>query len=292
MELDRLKDIKLHGVAKFFHIVFMSLTYPLRHPFRFLTLVVVVGLLLVAVPLTQGMALNNIWAWYKPSQKALIPVNEALVQKPQNRLPYPHVASQPVFEVKPDDSPLLVENNEPALPKQYQPMKLPKSWQMRDEAQTMEAVMAPQSQSQSLTMPEENLKTQLQADQAPQPIEKVESVSEVQPQSQHSYRKLDDLPLVYEQNPKRIRGKAMVFSPNELVVGKTYLFLYGIYTDPQKHDVAAAEQYLTELVRSQRLECDLVAYSYENLPTGVCYIHGRSVNQNMVDAGYADNVAL
>lgn len=286
MELDRLKDIKLHGAAKFFHVVFMVLTYPLRHPFRFVFFAAAVALALAVVPLRQGVAWRDVLKWYMPVPETS--VSDVAVAKPksQHKLPYPHVASQPVVAPEPDDSPLLPPPSEVKLPKQYKPMKLPESWQARESVQAEKVleedkqvvVQEPQANVEVLVAPSSEIAPKIEQKTKPMP--------------KPAYRKLDTLPLVYEEKPKRIRGKAMVFSPNELTVGKTYMFLYGIYTDPQKHGMVAAEQYLTDLVRGKRLECDLVAYTYDNLPTGVCYIDGRSVNQNMVDAGFADNIAL
>lgn len=38
MDLIRLKTFRLHGAAKFFHTLFMIVTYPLRHIFVFFDL--------------------------------------------------------------------------------------------------------------------------------------------------------------------------------------------------------------------------------------------------------------
>ena len=70
------------------------------------------------------------------------------------------------------------------------------------------------------------------------------------------------------------------------------MILYGIYTDPAKYNQDDANQYLKELADGKILECKILAYTYRNIATGVCFLDGRSVNRNLVDAGFADNVAL
>lgn len=287
MELDRLKDIKIHGVAKFFHWVFMSLTYPLRHPFRFLVFLFAVALAFLAVPLSQHVPLKDTVSWYLGQKQAVL-----TEPKGKKTLPQPKVLHQPKFddddsasEILPPPAPVVPE------PKQYLPMKLPSKWlgkteetepseQKEPASEELETLLAPQVEVSA----EEEQKVPAQAELSAEALQ--------EPIAKPAYRKDENLPLVYEDNPKRIKGKVMIFSPNEVTVGKTYLILYGIYTNPQKYNVKAAEKYLTELVRGKTLECDLVAYTYQNLPTGVCYLDGQSINQNMVDAGFADNVAL
>lgn len=111
-------------------------------------------------------------------------------------------------------------------------------------------------------------------------------------QIKNFYRKVDDLDLSYVDQPKIIKGTAMVYGPNELYIDDTYLYLYGIYTDPVRHDFLKATQYLRELLDGGKIECHIIAYTVDQIATAVCFINGRSVNQNMVDAGMARNVAL
>ena len=64
MDLVRLKSIRLHGLSKFFHKVFMVLTYPLRHIFIFSTCVIIFLAVLIALPLLFGVSVNHVGDWY------------------------------------------------------------------------------------------------------------------------------------------------------------------------------------------------------------------------------------
>ena len=97
---------------------------------------------------------------------------------------------------------------------------------------------------------------------------------------------------MYEDTPTTVEGETFVFSANEISVGNTYIILYGIYTDPEKYNQDEAGQYLKELADGKMSECKIVAYTQHNIATGVCFLDGRSINQNLVDAGFADNIAL
>ena len=64
MDLIRLKTFRLHGAAKFFHTLFMIVTYPLRHIFVFLTSVVIFLAVLIALPMLFGISAEHIGDWY------------------------------------------------------------------------------------------------------------------------------------------------------------------------------------------------------------------------------------
>ncbi len=295
MELDRLKDIRIRGFAKLFHRLFMGLTYPLRHPFRFLAFLLVLVLILVAVPLIKGVSWRQIPAWYSLTTSA--------PQKVRS-LPQPDVVYQPIEneseeQVAPKTESIVLEHPfKPQPPKEYKPMKLPQNWEEgRAEGLNLQEIQAKSQQPVLIPMlSEEPVSDTVVAETSEEigpSLEKEAPVqAEAQPAPKPSYRVDTNLPLVYEENPKHIQGKAFVFSANELTVGKTYLYLYGIYTDADKYNPQEAQAYLENLVRGQTLDCDLVAYTYQHLATGICYINGQSVNQNMVDKGFADNVAL
>ncbi len=107
-----------------------------------------------------------------------------------------------------------------------------------------------------------------------------------------SYRKIENLPLKYEEKPQHIEGKAIVFGANDLSVADNYIILYGIYTDEGKYDIQKATEYLRELADGKQIECEIVAYTYQHYATALCFINGKSINQNLVDAGFAENIAL
>ena len=106
------------------------------------------------------------------------------------------------------------------------------------------------------------------------------------------YKKLKDLNLVYLDTPERITGETIIYGANELSVDDTYLYLYGIYTNPNIHDVQKARTYLRELIADKNVECYIVAKTQKGLATAICFADGKNINQNMVNAYLADNIAL
>lgn len=305
MDLIRLKSIRLHGFNKFLHSVFMVVTYPVRHIFIFSICVIIFLAVLIALPLLFGVSANHIGDWYllkcnknnicteiqeklekavktEPSEVSApkiirnkpVEENEAIKESRQvfKKAPLPDVSDTPEAENKPK--------------KQYKIMNIKKN----PPISRVEVMSAP-VKVESKNEPTELIKVSEPVElPAMQPAKEAEVKPEL-PASRY-YRRDDTLPLVYEDTPTTVEGETFVFSANEISVGNTYIILYGIYTDPEKYNQDEAGQYLKELADGKMSECKIVAYTQHNIATGVCFLDGRSINQNLVDAGFADNIAL
>ena len=106
------------------------------------------------------------------------------------------------------------------------------------------------------------------------------------------YQKRDDLDLSYYQTPKHISGEAIIYGANELYIDDTYLYLYGIYTDPNIHNEGQARSYLRSLIAGQNVDCYIVAKTKDDIATAICFSANKNINEHMVRAYLADNVAL
>jgi hypothetical protein len=305
MDLVRLKSIRLHGLSKFFHNIFMILTYPLRHIFIFSTCVIIFLAVLIALPLLFGVSVNHVGDWYLlkcDENHICTEIQEKLekvTQKEPAEVSAPKIIrNQPVEEneavregrqvFKKASAPMVPEDSESESKpkKQYKIMNIKKNPPI-----SRVEVMPMPVKIESKGEPAEQVKVSepvvLPAMQPAKPV----VVKQELPASRY-YRRDDTLPLVYEDTPATVKGETFVFSANEISVGNTYIILYGIYTDPEKYNQDDANQYLKELADGKMLECKIVAYTQHNIATGVCFLDGRSINQNLVDAGFADNVAL
>lgn len=288
MELDRLKTIRLHGFSKFIHALVMIITYPLRHIFKTLLFVVALAVIMAAVPLIKGVSLKDIPDWYiKKYQSAEITLPQ-VSDEPENKIErinqLAEVSAPKVISKQPQGVELpepegrrafKAADTENAPKKQYKIMKINKAQPINRAGAE---IVAP-------TVAVDDYAAPSFKENKSQPV-----FAKAEPKEY--YRKDTSLPLVYEETPKQISGKTFVFNGNELSVGDTYIILYGIYTNPEKYNPDKAYQYLKELADGKNLRCMIVAYTYNNIATGVCFLNGISINQNMVDAGFADNVAL
>lgn len=276
MELDHVKDMRVKGIGKFFHGLVMFITYPIRHVFKFFAFLFVTCVLLAAVPMSQGVSYRHVLDWYlmrytdaKEKVESGVKVFEIPAPEKETTARFQEVSAPKVIRKNPRKSPEDVRQRVFKRP----PVKLP------------EQVIRKQSASEPIVKIAASQET---------PVNRVPSVKE-QPaaEKQKAYYRIDSsLNLDYEAEPKEIRGKTIVFNANEMAVGDTYIILYGIYTEPNTQNAAKAFRYLQELVEGKELKCKVVAYTKEYIATGVCFADGHSINQNLVDAGFAENIAL
>ena len=107
------------------------------------------------------------------------------------------------------------------------------------------------------------------------------------------YVKLESEDLSYNGKPEIIEGNARVIGPNAMYVNGEFVFLYGIYSHPKRHDVEAATQYLKSITQGKRVGCAVVAYSKKTQSaTGLCFVNGVFINKLLTEHNLAKNVAL
>ena len=98
--------------------------------------------------------------------------------------------------------------------------------------------------------------------------------------------------LDYPEKPIPIKGQAFVYNANAIDVDGTYMFMFGIYSNPAEERGQLASQFLEKLIENREVDCDIVAYTKEQVPTVICYINGVNINKLLVIKGLSDNIAL
>lgn len=101
-----------------------------------------------------------------------------------------------------------------------------------------------------------------------------------------------NLPLIYLDEPKEVIGVTKVYNANEIEVDGTYIFLYGIYVNPETELGLEAKKFLENVVKNQVVRCSIVAYTFQDIATGMCYVGGENINQMLVTHKFSKNVAL
>ena len=102
-----------------------------------------------------------------------------------------------------------------------------------------------------------------------------------------------DVPsLVYLENPRDISGISFVYHANAIDVNGVYVMLFGVYADPQTEKVVNAALFLEKLIENKNVSCKIVAFTAQNVPTGICFIDNMNINKLLVLKGLSENVAL
>lgn len=303
-----LKDLHLEGAAKWIHRFVMFITYPFRHFFVFLMLVLTLVAIVIAFPLFKGVPFGNIPEFYGQKLGIIEPIKHSKIEAAPKQIKAAKFKKEIKLkhaEFSPADT-KLVENREASeaesasesAPEKYAIWKIKnkpisKKGEIKAAVKVVEPQEAPAPQVEEAVIPAQITSEE----QIPTVAAQEEKIQEQLPAQEAilpdlSYTKREDLPLTYRKTPERISGEVIIYTANELSVDDTYLYLYGIYTNPNYYDEAKARAYLRKLIAGKKVECYIVAETKEGIGTALCFADGISINKSMVDAYFADNIAL
>lgn len=305
-----LKNLGLEGMAKWVHRFVMFVTYPFRHFYAFLIMLLIIIAICVTVPLLKGVSLKEIPTWYAQKIQIVQPLKNLQIKSISKKIKAAKFKKEvklkrAEYEPKVASAEKNVELNE-EKPEKYRTWNI-KNKPVSQKGEIKAAVLEGQPQEEMIVEIEKidlqapkkvevETKTIIESEERPdlpEPVMEIKEESvleEIVPEL--IYQKRDDLGLTYYQTPKRITGEAIIYGANELYVDDTYLYLYGIYTDPNIHNEARARAYLRRLIANKTVECYIVAETKDEIGTGICFVAGKNINQSMVDAYEADNIAL
>ncbi len=240
------------GWAKFFHRLFLLLTFPLRKPLWTLLIVAVLFL----APTFMGVKPAEVHLWYwQHIKNSSEQVKNTVTDKAKQLGAELPLAAAPVAE--PQKPAKVVDV--PARESRRKMFERAKSAPVV-VTETAPAIKEP----------------------APAPA--------VQAAPQAAVKK--KLNLKYLNQPKKISGAVIIHNANELTVGGTRLFLYGIYAEPASENGRAAADFLSRTIADKIVSCEILAYSFQSVATAVCTVDNINLNRELVNLGYSKNVAL
>ena len=283
----------LHGWSKLFHRLGRLILFPLRRPF----LTIFIVLVLFLAPTFRGVKPVTVHKWYATQISSLY--NKILVWwgsrqpevtpgefkfHPEEAAPAPVTPSE--FTIpEPNDE------NAPNILEVLRGETTEKTKEEKQEEVTIkeEAVTIKEEAEKSPTEPHPS-------DIMPIETEKVvfpKGVRMPKDESLYAYpadKKVSS--LKYVEYPHEIYGIAKVHDSNEIEINGQYIMLYGIYIHPMTARGVNATQYLKDLIEGKDIKCGVVAYTDQNIATGICYLKDININRDLVIKGYTKNVAL
>lgn len=272
------------GFKGFLHRTAMFLLYPLRKPLIFFPLLI----LLYLIPTFIGARPSEVHVWYWNKIKSAYNSAAGVVSDKVN----------PWFA---DKEEVVPELGGKALPERG----IDQLVGMRQKAVRRQMFEKAKSAPQAVDILENEEVvpvSEIKRDEQPQPAADVvqeynDKISELSsrntaPAGSATITVSQKLPLVYLKDPVPVSGKALVQNANEIIVDGTYIFLYGIYVDPNLPKGIEAKKYLEQFVKDKVVRCDIVAYTYQDIATALCYVDDDSINQRLVDEEFSRNVAL
>ena len=306
-------EMRINKWLAWLHKFVITTTLPIRRFWFILIGVIIFGIILAIIPLYYGVGFKHISNWYSTifnsseTQEAHEKTEQIISTGMENSA---EILAEPTenIENKADNHRRFAIWNVPEfkkadyrLPKHSAAPKTPLEKTQKAFAALAEAVR--QKTQEINAMPKkisDSAPAQKSKDSAPskstQQITSPETVAEpiyFEGKIEDYYEILENHNLVYLNEPEIINGSAEIVGPNSLYVNNTFMFLYGIYSDPDEYDISAAEQYFRDLTSAAPIHCEVVAYALQtNTATALCFVNGYLINKSMVNHNFARNVAL
>lgn len=265
------------GAVAVLHKTAMFLLYPFRKPLRFITLIVVLAAVAFALPVVQyKVKPQEVHNWYWAKVKDIDPA--ALAGK----------FAKPSTNEKGIDQ--LVDMPESAKTVRRQIFEKASRFSAPQPVDVMaeEAADVVAFQPQSVEPAEpENIPTAIAEPVLPEPSAPSASAARTIAAEDN-----EGAVLRYLDEPEVISGLAKVHNANEMEVNGVYVFLYGIYSNPQNGRGVKAGVFLRSLVKGQQVKCNILAYTRDDVATAECFVGNVSINDLLVENGFSDKVSL
>lgn len=309
-------ELLLDGILGWIHRIVMFLTFPLRHFWSILISLAAVFLLLIIVALYCGVPFKQVGAWYKSMMPAydIIKINntakngekttyikakddeaETLSEETQLTTSF-QVKTKPHRE----NQHFVIWHVDEIKSGHYNPQSVvEKSVKQTIKNTTEGFIRFKQKIKEQIKTGGKKIKhassSNLQVQQVQADLQNV-ALSETSYYSgklTDYYENLENRSLIYQSKPDILIGVPTIRGANSLYLNNVFLFLYGIYTDPRRYNVASAEQYLRDLTANTKIYCAVVAYTaHYHTATALCFANGIFINKSLVEQNLADNVAL
>lgn len=271
------------GWAAFFHKLTMFILFPLRKPLIFFPLL----LILFLAPTFNGVkpAEVHLWYWGKIKQYALV-VTDFVAEKSKSVMPKD-------FKIKvPSLSGSVSGSKGTDKLVDYPTVDVNANRRAMFERASGSPVVPVDivAEDEYGYGEDEEPLDDSEIDDNEETVEKSTETPEIQEVRIKPAKR--NLPLVYLDEPKEVIGVVKVHNANELEVDGTYIFLYGIYVNPDTEQGIYAKKFLENMVKNQIVRCSIVAYTLQDVATGMCYLNGENINRMMVTNKFSKNVAL
>lgn len=328
--------MRVSGFLGWLHRLVMLITFPIRKFWLFVTVLLIILVILVAIPMFYGIRFHDVWDWYMvkmpahefieakdktlfdaekkidklkhtfneivPGAKNKSPHKEKEYKKSsKNELISWHVAEFKKAKYKPQKKITIIEKikeikDEVNGKSEVEEVSIEEAIPAKDEF----IIDIPSDEKQYIrnyektaeVVSEDNDDVLLSVD-----VENMHNNtayrSAYKGNIEDYYTKLRSADLHYLKTPEIYEGEVRVIGPNSFYINGNFVFLYGIYSHPRRHDISAATEYLRNITQGHTTYCEAVAYSRKtHSPTVLCFVDGVFINKSLTEHNLAKNIAL
>lgn len=317
-------ELRLSGIWAWIHRLVMLITFPIRRFWQILLILLAIGLLFLVIHSYYGIGLSHISGWYhstsvdkkisEAKDKAFSDVSER-VEQIKNTVSEAIAAQNGgsnASAAEPEKKHFVAWNVPKFKKAKYKPTAgfagaVVRTGTQKTSTQKRfeKAHVAEESVDEAADKKEVLITTTevLAENKQEEPlIEKPKKIKKIKTPTKEDfyigkltdyYEVAENRGLVYLPQPEVLYGAAEIVGPNSMYVDDTFVFLYGIYTDPKEYDYAAAQAYLEDLVSKNAVRCEIVAYAAQTqAATALCFTEKAFINKVMTERNLARNVAL
>ena len=264
--------LRVKGWGKFFHDLFLVITFPIRKPLILIP-ILMIGYL---APTFMGAKPTEVHLWYLNKIKSKISgVSSALT------LPQVDFISD-------------VNNIKKTVADLTELVAISENQEKKSEVDISSEAPVDQSEIRR--------KIFEKAKQAPDTVDVLKTLQRQQKVAEYAKNAENSnmaeiktekkLPLNYALTQESIEGHAQVKNANEIIVNGVRYFLHGIYVNPNTGKGFQAQALLEKVIAENIIKCRIIAYTYQNIGTVDCQVNGENINQLLVEQGYSKNVDL
>ena len=291
-------EMRISGLLKWVHRLVMLITFPFRKFWQIVFVLLIILAILIATPMCYGVKFRDVWDWYKikfpthefvevkDQAKARVTQKIKSVRRKINDI-IPTTAGKPEKAQEDEDEVRFVAWNVAEFNKaKYKPS----SSNVKVVAESNEKTYA-------------ELKKDAQKDNDTKVFEVKKTIAET-PENKTNfvtgkrdlssyYVKLENNTLEYLAEPEILDGTMTIVTPNDVYIQDTFVYLYGVYCDPNVYDTELAKNFLQTLVADENVHCEVIAYTTQTkVATALCFINDTLINKALVENDMANNVAL
>lgn len=291
-------EMRISGLLKWVHRLVMLITFPFRKFWQIVFVLLIILAILIATPMCYGVKFRDVWDWYKvkfpthefvevkDQAKARVTQKIKSVRRKINDI-LPTTIGKPEKAQEDEDEVRFVAWNVAEFNKaKYKPS----SSNVKVVAESNEktyAELKKDAQKDNDTKVFEVKKTIAET-----PKNKTNFVTGKRDLSSY-YVKLENNTLEYLAEPEILDGTMTIVTPNDVYIQDTFVYLYGVYCDPNVYDTELAKNFLQTLVADENVHCEVIAYTTQTkVATALCFINDTLINKALVENDMANNVAL
>lgn len=274
---------KITGIPGAIHKVVMFVTYPFRKPLRCLFFLAALGALAYFIPVLYGVKPDRVYDWY---------VNLAHDVNEQVIIPHNRKGTDTLVEADIRPTVRDVRRRMFAKASGQAPQRVDVLASQAGDVVNIDDIRRASEDAPAHRLPVVGTyepEPVVSETPAPQPVPAAD-LSENFDYRSH-YGEFDSLDYVDEA--VEIKGTATVYNANELSVGDTYIFLYGIFSNPLNERGVRAGVFLKSFVKGEEVRCEIFAYTKDGgIATGECYVGDVDINRLLVAKGFSDKVSV